>query len=168
LPAIVAPKDHQPQKYEGASILMPNLKELSRLVGTPVNGDAWLASSAAQLSTRLGLQALLVTRGSEGMALFERWGGGLRRTDIPTMARKIYDVTGAGDTALAAFAAAIAAGASREVAAHLANIAAGVVVGKRGTAIVTTDEILQCLEEHPFQEYFGHDARQAAGSAGRS
>lgn len=163
LPAIVAPKDHQAQKYEGATILVPNLKELSRLVGTPMNGETWLASSAAQLSTRLGLQALLVTRGSEGMALFEKRDGGLHRTDIPTVARKIYDVTGAGDTALAVFAAASAAGASREAAAHLANISAGVVVGKRGTAIVTTDEILQCLEEHPFQEYWGHEARQAAG-----
>jgi D-beta-D-heptose 7-phosphate kinase / D-beta-D-heptose 1-phosphate adenosyltransferase len=147
LPVIVAPKDKEAQKYRGASVLVPNLRELSRLVGTPVDGDAWLAGSAKQLAARLGLAALLVTRGSAGMTLFESQGGGLERVDIPTVARKIYDVTGAGDTALAAFAGGIAAGATREEAARLANISAGIVVGKRGTAIVTSDEILEYLEE---------------------
>jgi D-beta-D-heptose 7-phosphate kinase/D-beta-D-heptose 1-phosphate adenosyltransferase len=148
VPVIVAPKDKDARKYEGASILMPNLKELSRLVGTPVDGDAWLTTSANSLTEKLGFAALLVTRGSEGMTLFESHETGLMRVDIPTVARKIYDVTGAGDTALAAFAAAIAAGAPCEAAARLANISAGVVVGKRGTAIVTPEEILEHLEEH--------------------
>lgn len=147
VPAIVAPKDKETRKYAGASVLMPNAKELSRLVGTPVDGDIWLANSAAQLAGSLGLKALLVTRGSAGMTLFERQAAGLRRVDIPTVARNVYDVTGAGDTALAAFAAALAAGADREAAAHLANVAAGVVVGKRGTAVVTREEILGYLEE---------------------
>lgn len=149
VPVIVAPKDKGTRKYHGASILMPNLRELSRLVGTPTDGDAWLDGSARHLVARLGLDALLVTRGSEGMTLFESQEGGTGRVDIPTMARKIYDVTGAGDTALAVFAAGIAAGASRGASAHLANLAAGVVVGKRGTAIVTCDEILEYLEENP-------------------
>jgi rfaE bifunctional protein kinase chain/domain len=166
VPVIVAPKDKKAQKYEGANILMPNLRELSRLVGTPVDGDAWLVGSAGHLTRRLGLEALLVTRGSEGMSLFEAEESRLHRVDIPTVARKIYDVTGAGDTALAAFAAGIAAGASREAAAHLANISAGVVVGKRGTAIVTTDEILEYLEEHPSQEQWAQDAPQTLRSAG--
>jgi rfaE bifunctional protein kinase chain/domain len=166
VPVIVAPKDKEPQKYEGASILMPNLRELSRLVGTPMDGDAWLMSSAGQLARRLRLDALLVTRGSEGMTLFEAEEDRLHRVDIPTVARKIYDVTGAGDTALAAFAAAIAAGAPREAAAHLANVSAGVVVGKRGTAIVTPDEILEYLEEHPSQEPWTHDAPQSLRLAG--
>jgi rfaE bifunctional protein kinase chain/domain len=160
VPVIVAPKDRESKKYCGASILMPNLKELSRLVGTPMDGDAWLMSSAGDLTRTLGLEALLVTRGSEGMSLFESEESTLRRVDIPTVARKIYDVTGAGDTALAAFSAGIAAGASREAAAHLANIAAGVVVGKRGTAIVTKDEILEHLEEYPSQEQWPQDAPQ--------
>jgi D-beta-D-heptose 7-phosphate kinase/D-beta-D-heptose 1-phosphate adenosyltransferase len=82
------------------------------------------------------------------------------------VARKIYDVTGAGDTALAAFAAGLAAGAPREAAAHLANISAGVVVGKRGTAIVTTDEILEYLEEHPSQEQWKQGAEQVVRTAG--
>ncbi len=114
IPVIVAPKDGDARKYEGANVLMPNLKELSRLVGTPMNDDAWLVESARRLSRRLGLDALLVTRGSEGMTLFEEEEGGLHRVDIPTVARTIYDVTGAGDTALAAFAAGIAAGAPRK------------------------------------------------------
>jgi D-beta-D-heptose 7-phosphate kinase/D-beta-D-heptose 1-phosphate adenosyltransferase len=143
VPVIVAPKDKDLRKYDGASVLMPNLRELSRLVGTPMNGDGWLVNSAEHLAERLRLEALLVTRGSEGMTLFERQEIGLRRVDLPTAARSVYDVTGAGDTALAAFTAAIAAGADRETAAHLANIAAGVVVGKRGTASVNSEEILR-------------------------
>jgi rfaE bifunctional protein kinase chain/domain len=158
-PVIVAPKDREAGKYQGASILMPNLRELSRLVGTPMDGDVWLAGSARQLAGRLGLAALLVTRGSQGMTLFESRSGGLGRVDIPTTARRIYDVTGAGDTALAAFAAGIAAGAPREAAARLANITAGIVVGKRGTATVTAEEILEHLEERGAPE-----ARNAAES----
>jgi rfaE bifunctional protein kinase chain/domain len=166
VPVIVAPKDREAKKYNGASILMPNLRELSRLVGTPMDGDAWLMSSAGDLTRALGLEALLVTRGSEGMSLFQSEESTLRRVDIPTVARKIYDVTGAGDTALAAFSAGMAAGASREAAAHLANIAAGVVVGKRGTAIVTKDEILEHLEEHPSGEQWTQGAHQTLRSAG--
>ena len=167
VPVIVAPKDKEAQKYAGANILMPNLMELSRLVGTPMDGDAWLAGSAAHLTRSIGLQALLVTRGSEGMTLFEAEESRMHRVDIPTVARNIYDVTGAGDTALAAFAAGIAAGASREEAAHLANISAGVVVGKRGTAIVTTAEILEYLEEHASQEQWTQDVPDALRPAGR-
>lgn len=100
------------------------------------------------------------------MTLFEAAEGRLHRVDIPTVARKIYDVTGAGDTALAAFAAGVAAGASREAAARLANISAGVVIGKRGTSIVTTDEILEYLEEHPWQEQWPQDAPEALRTAG--
>jgi bifunctional ADP-heptose synthase (sugar kinase/adenylyltransferase) len=84
---------------------------------------------------------LVVTRGSEGMSLFEKSGGTVRRTDISTSARSVFDVTGAGDTAVAAFAAAVASGASLQEAARLANIAAGVKVGKRGTASITIEEI---------------------------
>ena len=144
---IVAPKDEVARKYRGASILMPNLRELSRLVGTSMDGDVWLTDSAGALTRNLELEALLVTRGSAGMTLFEAKEDGLRRVDIPTTARNVYDVTGAGDTALSAFAAGVAAGASWESAAHLANVAAGVVVGKHGTAIVTPEEILEHIRE---------------------
>jgi D-beta-D-heptose 7-phosphate kinase/D-beta-D-heptose 1-phosphate adenosyltransferase len=147
IPVVVAPKDSNPSKYDGASILMPNLRELGRLVASPVNGDAWLTESAKLLITSHKLEALVVTRGSEGMSLFEMADREVQRVDIPTVARNVYDVTGAGDTAIATFAAAIASGADRETAAHLANTAAGIVVGKHGTATVTVEELQDHLIE---------------------
>ena len=147
IPAIVAPKDSDPEKYRGASILMPNVRELAQLVGTRADGNDWLTDSAYRLVEALQLEALVVTRGREGMTLFEPGKGGFHRLDVPTVARSVYDVTGAGDTAVAAFALAIAAGADRESAVHLANHAAGVVVGKRGTATVTVEEILAQLPQ---------------------
>jgi D-beta-D-heptose 7-phosphate kinase/D-beta-D-heptose 1-phosphate adenosyltransferase len=83
--------------------------------------------------TWLRLEALLLTRGNAGMTLFERQERGLWRVDMPTVSRSVCDVAGAGETALPAFAAAIAAGADRETSSHLANVAAGVVAGKLGT-----------------------------------
>lgn len=142
IPSIVAPKDANVEKYRGASILMPNVHELAQLVGTRADGNEWLTDSARRLLEKLELEALVVTRGREGMTLFEpAEGGGVRRLDIPTVARSVYDVTGAGDTAVAAFALAIASGAEYESAVRLANLAAGIVVGKRGTASVTVEEI---------------------------
>jgi D-beta-D-heptose 7-phosphate kinase/D-beta-D-heptose 1-phosphate adenosyltransferase len=141
IPTVVAPKDANAEKYRGASILMPNVRELAQLVGTRADGNDWLTDSAHRLVKALDLEALVVTRGREGMSLFEPGKGGFRRLDVPTVARSVYDVTGAGDTAIAAFALALAAGADRESAVHLANHAAGVVVGKRGTATVTVEEI---------------------------
>jgi D-beta-D-heptose 7-phosphate kinase/D-beta-D-heptose 1-phosphate adenosyltransferase len=141
IPVIVAPKDSDVVKYRGASILVPNLKELGKLIGTAPNGNGWLVDSARSLMATLGLEALLVTRGSQGMSLFEPGRAGLRHVEIPTVAKTVYDVTGAGDTGIAAFAAGIAAGATRETAAHIANIAAGIVVGKPGTTSVTIQEI---------------------------
>jgi D-beta-D-heptose 7-phosphate kinase/D-beta-D-heptose 1-phosphate adenosyltransferase len=176
---VVAPKDSNPEKYYGASVLMPNARELGQLVGTRVDGDGWLNDSARRSIEKLGLEALLVTRGSEGMSLFENIGSSLRRVDIPTMARSVYDVTGAGDTAIAAFAAALASGSNRESAAHLANLAAGIKVGKRGTAAVTAREIQEQIEgmhspaineTHPMEDPFRSwtnllDQRRKVGKA---
>ena len=147
-PVIVAPKASNARKYAGATMLMPNARELSRLVGTPMDGIPWLEASAERLTKSLSLDALLVTRGKEGMSLFESFAGRLRRVDIPTIARNVYDVTGAGDTAIAALAAALGSGVELRVASELANIAAGIVVGKRGTATVTLEEI----REHAIQD----------------
>jgi len=83
------------------------------------------------------------------MSLFEHSTGGLRRVDIPTMARSVYDVTGAGDTAIAAFSAAVASGADLATAAHLANLSAGIKVGKRGTACVSLEEIRASSTKSP-------------------
>jgi rfaE bifunctional protein kinase chain/domain len=149
--SIVAPKDSNAEKYRGASILMPNSTELRQMTlqraNQDANQEAWLDASARSLVEVLGLEALLVTRGSEGMSLFENSASGLRRVDIPTMARSVYDVTGAGDTAIAAFSAAVASGAELGAAAQLANLSAGIKVGKRGTACVDLEEIRASLKE---------------------
>lgn len=141
VPAVVAPKDSNPEKYRLAGILIPNVKELAQLVKTVPDGIEELSRAAAYLIAQLEIQALLVTRGSEGISLFESFSGTIRRLDIPTVARTVYDVTGAGDTFASAFTLALAAGADRETAARVANVAAGIVVAKRGTATVTLEEI---------------------------
>jgi D-beta-D-heptose 7-phosphate kinase/D-beta-D-heptose 1-phosphate adenosyltransferase len=142
----VGPKDSSPQKYRGADILMPNSRELAQLVGKPVDGDVWLWDSAGSLVNQLSLEALVVTRGKDGMSLFENVRTGLRRVDVPTMARSVFDVTGAGDTAIATFAAAVASRSDRETAARLANLAAGIKVGKRGSACVTFEELKESAQ----------------------
>jgi len=150
--SIVAPKDSNPEKYRGAHVLMPNSRELMQLSSAAAkdNTERSLDHSAHQLMENLSLEGLVVTRGSEGMSLFEKsadaFAGQLRRVDIPTMARSVYDVTGAGDTAIAAFAAAVASGSDLESAARLANVTAGIKVGKRGTASVSLEEIRLSLQ----------------------
>jgi D-beta-D-heptose 7-phosphate kinase/D-beta-D-heptose 1-phosphate adenosyltransferase len=144
--SIVAPKDSNPEKYHGADILMPNALELMQLSGRKPNSDVCLDGSAHTLIEKLSLRGLVVTRGAAGISLFEKSKTGLRRVDISTMARAVFDVTGAGDTAIAAFAAVVASGADLESAAHLANIAAGIKVGKRGTASVSLEEIRLSLK----------------------
>jgi rfaE bifunctional protein kinase chain/domain len=149
--SIVAPKDSNAEKYRGANILVPNSTELRQMTPQRANLDPnrepWLDAAARSLVEVLALEALLVTRGSEGMSLLENSTGGLRRVDIPTMARSVYDVTGAGDTAIAAFSAAVASGADLGTAAQLANLSAGIKVGKRGTACVDLEEIRASLKE---------------------
>jgi D-beta-D-heptose 7-phosphate kinase/D-beta-D-heptose 1-phosphate adenosyltransferase len=142
---VTAPKDTKAEKYAGATVLMPNLREFAGLAGERVGLDVamWLDQAAERLLGEQDFAALLVTRGREGMTLFEQTAEGVRREDIASGARSVYDVTGAGDTALAVFALGLAAGATRSQAAQLANITAGIVVGKRGTACVTVQEILE-------------------------
>jgi D-beta-D-heptose 7-phosphate kinase/D-beta-D-heptose 1-phosphate adenosyltransferase len=104
--------------------------------------------SLVRISIRvLELEALVVTRGSEGMSLFENTEGVLHRVDVPTTARSVYDVTGAGDIAIANFAAAIAARSDCTTAVGLANLCAGITVGKRGTACVSLEELERSIAE---------------------
>jgi D-beta-D-heptose 7-phosphate kinase/D-beta-D-heptose 1-phosphate adenosyltransferase len=147
LQVAVAPKDSNRNKYRGAGILMPNAIELARLAGAARDERGWVTGAASMLFNEMGIESLLVTRGREGMSLFERAHAEVHQVDIPTMARSVFDVTGAGDTAISAFTLAVAAGANREAAARLANVAAGIVVGKRGTAPVTIQEIQERLKE---------------------
>ena len=147
IPIVVAPKDSHAEKYKGASVLVPNVKELMQLAGTISQGTQSFTSAAAELMGRLDVSTIVVTRGSEGISLFERTSGIVRHAHIPTVAKTVYDVTGAGDTFVSMFTVAVAAGASHEDAARLANTAAGIVVGKRGTASVTVDEMKSAVED---------------------
>jgi rfaE bifunctional protein kinase chain/domain len=143
VPLVTAPKDTRPEKYWGASVLMPNLREFARLAGHSLNGNGtvWMDQAAQNLLQEDMFSALLVTRGPDGMTLFEQERGNLKRHDIGSFVHGVYDVTGAGDTAICVFALAIAAGAQRNQAAQIANIAGGIVVGKQGTACVKPEDI---------------------------
>jgi D-beta-D-heptose 7-phosphate kinase/D-beta-D-heptose 1-phosphate adenosyltransferase len=147
VPVITAPKDAEPEKYARASVLLPNFREFTRLVNhrRNGNGNGWIDPAALSLIEQHGFEALLVTRGKEGMTLFEKVSGGLSREDIPAVSQAVFDVTGAGDTSIAVFALCLAAGATRSQAAQLANVAAGIVVGKLGTGCVRTDEIFEVI-----------------------
>ncbi len=135
-------------EYSGVSAATPNEPEVEASLGTRIGQD-WpkLVAAAQQLMTRMKLQSLLITRGRDGMAAFaERH----KPVDIPIFGSdQVADVTGAGDTVIATFTAALAAGASTEDAAQLANYAGGIVVMKRGTATVSRQELLNAIEQAP-------------------
>jgi len=135
-PVLVDPKGDDYSRYEGATIVTPNQNELRQVVGTwRDEGD--LERRAQALRRRLKLQALLLTRGERGMTLF-RDG---KRMNFKTHAREVYDVSGAGDTVIAALGVMLAAGMSLTESVRVANRAAGIVVGKFGTAVATREEL---------------------------
>jgi D-glycero-beta-D-manno-heptose-7-phosphate kinase len=135
-PVLVDPKGEDWAKYRGASVITPNRAEFRQVVGR-WRDEAELAAKAEALRRDLDLGALLVTRSEEGMTLFTERGA----THVPALAREVYDVSGAGDTVIATLGVLIGAGAELAAAVRIANEAAGVVVGKLGTAIVTPDEL---------------------------
>ena len=109
-----------------------------------IQNEKMLMQAGRNLLRELGCSAVLITRGEEGMSLFEKNG---HTTHIPTVARQVYDVTGAGDTVTSALTLCLSCGATMKEAALISNYAAGVVVGKRGTATVNRDELLAILEK---------------------
>jgi rfaE bifunctional protein kinase chain/domain len=133
---LVDPKGDDYARYKGASIITPNVAELREVVGT-WKDEKDLKARAQALRAKLGLEALLLTRGEDGMSLFH----GNKTTTIKAEAREVFDVTGAGDTVIATLAVMLAAGAGLEAAVRLANRAAGIVVGKLGTATATPAEL---------------------------
>src|SRR4051812_29051292 len=133
---LVDPKGHDYSRYRGASIITPNRAELREVIGT-WDDEADLTRRAEGLRRKLGVEALLVTRGEEGMTLFRQG----RKLHIKTEAREVFDVTGAGDTVIAAIAVMLGAGAKLEAAVKVANRAAGIVVGKLGTAVAEYKEV---------------------------
>ncbi|EGZ48050.1 D-glycero-beta-D-manno-heptose-7-phosphate kinase [Neisseria wadsworthii] len=139
-PVLVDPKGDDYEKYAGATLLTPNRAELKEVVGS-WKDETTLTEKAQQLRRRLGLNALLLTRSEEGMTLF-RNGDPHHQ---PTQAREVYDVSGAGDTVIAGMGLGLAAGLDLPEAMQLANIAAGVVVGKVGTAVCSFEELAEGL-----------------------
>ena len=132
--------------YQPVTVITPNNQEASEASGIPIEDAQSLTDAGRKLLRSIDTRAVLITRGEEGMALFNRDDAdGAVVTHIPTVAREVYDVTGAGDTVIATLALALASGASLEEAAVLANHAAGVVVGKLGTASLTRNELLGAI-----------------------
>lgn len=147
IPWIVDPKPAHRALYQGATLLTPNTRELAELAGSPARTDAEVATAGPDLMEMLGLSGLLVTRSERGMALFDADAAHKGPWMIPTEAREVFDVSGAGDTVVAVFAASVAAGSDWKDAAMLANAAAGLVVGKMGTATVSPAELLEHYQE---------------------
>ena len=137
----VDPKSGDFSVYRGASIVTPNKKEAVRASGVEIVDEASFIQAGEKLLEVIASDYLLITRGEEGMTLFE----GKEHSHIPTVAREVFDVSGAGDTVIASLTLAVAAGASIRDAAILANHAAGVAVGKVGTAAATGEEILSSI-----------------------
>jgi rfaE bifunctional protein kinase chain/domain len=135
-PVLIDPKGDDWARYRGATVITPNRAELREVVGAWKSEEDLLAR-VNKLRSELQFDALLLTRSEEGMTLFSDDGV----LNVPTMAREVYDVSGAGDTVIATLAAMLGAGLTLTQGVALANRAAGIVVGKLGTAIVTYDEL---------------------------
>ncbi len=153
IPTIVDPKGQDYSRYRGATLLTPNEKELSEVFPYPLQSDQDIVQAMTQIKDLYHLDAILVTRGAKGMVLLppSSYKSPSTPIHIPAQAREIFDVSGAGDTVIATLSASISVGNSLEDAARLANIAAGIVVGKVGTAIVNQDELAAAvLKTEPF------------------
>ena len=135
------PKTRHFSSYTPVTVITPNQSEASSLLGYPIVNEEDLMEAAKRILKLIDCTALLITRGDKGMALFTNGEFKL----VPTKAREVYDVTGAGDTVITTICLALAAGAEMIQAVELANAAAGIVVGKIGTATVTVSELLKCF-----------------------
>jgi D-beta-D-heptose 7-phosphate kinase/D-beta-D-heptose 1-phosphate adenosyltransferase len=135
---LIDPKGTDFERYDGATVITPNMSEFEAVAGT-VSDEADLASRARDMMSRYHLSNLLVTRSEKGMSLFS---SGEEDFHLPTNAREVYDVTGAGDTVIAVLAASLATGRSFKESCALSNVAAGIVVGKLGTSTVSVPELV--------------------------
>ncbi len=142
IPLVVDPKPSNIHCFVGATVITPNHHEAKQISGIRIDDERSLLAAARQIRDDIGCEAVLITRGEAGMALLQDNND---LVTIPTMAKEVYDVTGAGDTVAATLALGLAAGCSMNDAAVLANYAAGIVVGKVGTASVSASELLDTL-----------------------
>jgi len=143
VPVLVDPKLRNFSSYRPATLITPNHLEALRMSDTEDHSDDGSHAAARIIQQKLGCDAVLITRGDRGMMLLEQGG---QPVYVETAAREVYDVTGAGDTVIATLAGALAAGATMLEAAALANHAAGIVVGKVGTATATASELLATFD----------------------
>jgi rfaE bifunctional protein kinase chain/domain len=137
IPVLVDPKGDDYERYRNATLLTPNRSEFREVAGS-WKSEEELTQKAQRLRQELNLKALLITRSDEGMTLYQD----NQRLHIPAQAREVYDVSGAGDTVIATIGTLLAVGADLSTAVHIANFAAGIVVGKLGTAVVHQEELL--------------------------
>ncbi|MEE9263796.1 MAG: PfkB family carbohydrate kinase, partial [Vicinamibacteria bacterium] len=144
IPILVDPKLARFGEYRNVSLVTPNIHEAERVTETSISDAPALGRAARAILSKLGCQAVLITRGEQGMSLFEK---GKPPVHIDASAREVFDVTGAGDTVIATIAFALSGGASLADSARLANQAAGIVVGKLGTAVVDPEELLASLSD---------------------
>ena len=138
------PKQNDFSIYEGAYVITPNHHEAQRAAGMEITDENDILLVGETLLKKYNFQALLITRGEEGMSLFEK-GTRVTHTFFPAQAKEVYDVTGAGDTVIGLLALGLAAKANLREATCLANMAAGIVVGKVGTATVSKEELIEVL-----------------------
>jgi len=143
VPVVVDPKGRDFTRYRGATIITPNRKEAAEAVGYPLSSREEVLKAGRELCTACETEAILITLGPEGMALIPRHG---QPEEIPAQAREVFDVSGAGDTVVAVLALGLARWHDLGVAARLANLAAGIVVGKVGTAPILRSELAAALE----------------------
>ena len=141
-PVLVDPKMRNWSYYAGVDVITPNQREAELATSIEIVDDASLKSAAISIRQFLDCRNVLITRGERGMALLDDAG---RLIEIPTVAREVFDVTGAGDTVIATLALGLVAGATIEEASIIANYAAGVVVGKVGTAAVSLQELVTAM-----------------------
>jgi len=140
----VDPKENHFSYYKGVSVITPNNHEAARAVGFPLDSAENVEKAGEKLLKKLKTDSILITLGEEGMMVFER---GKKSHKIPTLTQEVFDVSGAGDTVIAAYTLSMVCGGSSLIAAHIANCAAGIVVGKVGTAVVDRDELLARVKE---------------------
>jgi len=140
----VDPKEEHFSYYKGVTLLTPNDGEASRAVGFVIKDKTTLRKAGSELLKKLKANIILITLGENGMMVFER---GKSPKKIETIAREVFDVSGAGDTVAASYTLSLISGASAIQAAHVANCAAGIVVGKVGIAVVTEDEVIAKVRE---------------------
>lgn len=136
----VDPKEEHFSYYHGVTSLTPNRYEAQNAVGFKIKDDAALNKAGRDILKKLNSDTVLITLGEEGMRLFEK---GKKPLHIPTIAQEVFDVSGAGDTVISAFTLSLCSGATSTEAAHIANCAAGIVVGKVGIAVVTKEELME-------------------------